>query len=149
MATLTRVVWTQKVRQVAKWRRSSELSFDPSHLTHHHIGCSEEQTGSFLTLTRCFARRCTRSRGQVAPPLISPAKDILDLNQPGKLVCRPGLLLKKVEIKDEDQSTARRSKLKAKISFARRMYVYSLHVIITFCLFVCLKDFKKKAPAEL
>ena len=102
MATLTRVVWTQKVRQVAKWRRSSELSLDPSHLTHHYIGCSEEQTGSFLTLTRCFARRCTRSRGQVAPPLISPAKDILDLNQPGKLACcRPGLLLKKVEIKDK------------------------------------------------
>ena len=32
VATLSRVVWTQKVRQLAKWSRSSDPSFAPSHL---------------------------------------------------------------------------------------------------------------------
>ena len=37
--------------------------------------CKTGKRVTFLTLTQCFVRRCTRSRGQVALPLISPAKD--------------------------------------------------------------------------
>ena len=36
-----------------------------------------KKKSEFPTLTRCFAKRYTRSRDQVAPPLISPDKDVL------------------------------------------------------------------------
>ena len=68
VATLARVVWTQKVRQVAKLSRSSELSFESSHLDVLLLRAACD--GKLLTLTQYSVERCIRSRGQAAPPLI-------------------------------------------------------------------------------
>ena len=83
LATLSRLVWTQKVRQLAKCRRSSDPSLVSSHLRicqvkpfkpwKYQVKPWRAPTWLlWLTWTRCCARRCTRSRGQGAPAWISP-----------------------------------------------------------------------------